>query len=143
MGENSSGGSSPLRVTLLSSAAKLLRAYNEPVRTLGITLMGLAMAGGAWAQEAAAPAGTFYRPQAWGSPNSFRLNLGLGALPPATVQPPRAVTRCTIPLLQMQVLQMRAPEAVDPSIQFVPRTDKVDPMPRAQLPPACDAAASR
>lgn len=108
------------------------------MRTVCITLLGLAMAGGARAQEAAAPSGTFYRPQGWDMPKSFRINGETGAVPPAAVPAPAAITRCAIPLLQMQ-----APEAGDAAIQLVPRTDAVDPMPLAKLPPACDAAAQR
>jgi hypothetical protein len=139
MGESCSEGSSPRLATLLSSAAKLLRAYNVGMRTLCITLMGLAMAGGVWAQqEPAAPSGTFYRPEGWGAGKSFSFNGEPVALPPTPVQAPPAVTRCAIPLIQMQ-----APASGDAAVQFVPPTDKVDPMPRANLPPACDAAASR
>ncbi len=93
------------------------------------------MAAGACAQEPPASSGTFYRPQRWGVPESFRFNGQPETPPPAAVQPTPAITRCAVPLLQMQ-----PPDAVDPAIQFVPRTDKVDPMPSAKLPPACDAA---
>lgn len=106
------------------------------MRTLSIALLGLAMQSGAWAQEAAAPSGTFFRPQEWNPGSSLRFNGKPEAPPPAAMPTPAAITRCAVPLLQM-----RAPsEAGDAAIQFVPRSDAVDPMPSAKLPPACDAA---
>ena len=107
------------------------------VRTLCITLTLLGMASGALAQqEQAAPPGRFFGPliPPDGVSKFFR-----GVPPqPANVAPQPTVSRCAVPLIEMQ-----APKAGDPAMLLVPRMDKLAPMPRAKLPPACEAPLTR
>jgi len=100
----------------------------------------LTMAGGALAQqEQAAPLGRFYGPLVTGDGASklFQGNPTPGVLPlklvlpqPVNAAPRPTVSRCAVPLAEM-----KAPMAVDPAIQFVPRMDALAPMPQAKLPP--------
>lgn len=110
-----------------------------------IRILLLAMAGGALAQEPAAPPGQFYGPLVpkadatkffQGRPGVLPLKL-IGPLP-TSARPRPAISRCAVPLIQMQ-----APKAGDPAIQFVPRMDKLAPMPQANLPPACEGSFAR
>jgi hypothetical protein len=110
--------------------------YTVGVRILCILLL----ASGAWAQEPAAPSGEFFGPliPKSGAPKSFRFNDQPGAPPAAPVRLPTAISRCAVPLIEMQ-----APKGVDPAMLFVPRTDKLAPMPQAKLPPACEQPVTR
>jgi len=111
--------------------------YTVAMRTLCILL--LAAASGTLAQEPAAPSGKFYGPliPKSGASKGFRFNTQPVVLPPAVVPAQPAVSRCAVPLLEMQ-----APKAGDPAMQFGPHMDKVAPMPQAKLPPACEAPQS-
>src|ERR1700683_313943 len=91
------------------------------------------------AQEPSAASGKFCGPliPKGGASKGFRFNNQSVVLPPAAVPSQPAVSRCAVPLLEMQ-----APKAGDPAMQFGPHMDKVEPMPQAKLPPACEAPPS-
>lgn len=106
------------------------------MRAPSVALLALAAAGGMLAQEPAAPSGKFYGPLILESTAPKTLSFNNQSIrPPASpvlLQP--AASRCAVPLIEMQ-----APKAADPAIDFGPHLDKVVPMPQAKLPPACDA----
>jgi hypothetical protein len=103
------------------------------MKRLWIALAVLALAGGVLAQEPAAPLGQFFGPLVKGDgvAKLFRLNNQPGSAPVVSLR--RAPSRWAVPLIPM-----KAPKATDPAMQFAPRMDKVEPMPQAQLPPACE-----
>jgi hypothetical protein len=110
-----------------------------------ICILLLAMAGGALAQEPAA--GRFYGPLVPGGGVSkfFQRDPRVGVLPLKTLMPqpangalPNAISRCAVPLIEMQVRK-----DIDSAIQMVPRMDTLAPMPQAKLPPACAASLTR
>jgi hypothetical protein len=111
--------------------------------------MTLALAGVAMAQEPAALGGQFYGPlvpqpltHKTEAPKFFQEKPGVvlrelaGRLPVSGRRP--AVSRCAVPLLQMAV-----PKDIDNPILLVPRTDALEPMPQAKLPPPCEASPAR
>jgi hypothetical protein len=113
--------------------------YTVEVKTLCGALLALGMATGMLAQEPAAPSGKFYGPliPKPGTPKSFRFDNQPGVLRPTVIPQQPAVSRCAVPLIEMQT-----PKAGDPAMQFGPHMEKVAPMPQAKLPPACDAPSS-
>jgi hypothetical protein len=129
---------SPLRL-----AAVVPKEYTFGVKAICILM--LAMAGGAMAQEPAAPPGQFYAPL-MPKTDAAKFFQGLPGVVPlkalaplrVIVPPQPATSRCAVPLVQMQ-----APRAGDSGMQFVPRMDTPAPMPQANLPPACEGSFAR
>jgi hypothetical protein len=97
------------------------------------------------AQEPSAPSGEFYGPLVpkAETPKFFQRKPGgvplklAGPLPANALRKP-AISRCAVPLIEMQ-----ARKDIDSAIQFTPRVDRVDPIPQAKLPPACEAPSTR
>jgi hypothetical protein len=133
---------------ILPIAVGVPAEYSFGMRTIGMLILGVAMAGGSLAQDS--PPGRFTGPLVPSdrAPKLFRGDGGLFpknlALPQfAPVRKSLAESRCAIPLIEMQ-----APKGVDlgiikvaPNIGTHP--DSVDAMPHAKLPPVCEVSPAR